>query len=58
MRRALVLAHRWVALLAGLLASLLRGLPGLTGRVMVRQAQLVGDLPQPSFGGPNQLRSP
>lgn len=36
MRRALVLAHRWVALLAGLLLAVL----GLTGSVMVWQAEL------------------
>jgi uncharacterized iron-regulated membrane protein len=36
MRRAVVLAHRWVALLAGLLLALL----GLTGSVMVWQAEL------------------
>lgn len=36
MRRAFVLAHRWVALLAGLLLALL----GLTGSLMVWQAEL------------------
>jgi hypothetical protein len=36
MRRALVLTHRWVAVLA----SLLRGLLDLIGRVMVWQAEL------------------
>jgi tetratricopeptide (TPR) repeat protein len=36
MRRAFVLAHRWVALVAGLLLALL----GLTGSVMVWQAEI------------------
>jgi uncharacterized iron-regulated membrane protein len=48
MRRALALLHRWVALLAGLLLALL----GLTGSVMVWQAEIDAALNPPWFAPP------
>ena len=53
MRRALVLAHRWVALLAGLPLGLL----GLTGSVMIWQAELDAALKSAWFARENRVKN-